>query len=85
MPPLSKIWSCFTKLGHEVTYKQERAQCNYCSHKLIAAANHCEQHLKKYTKVSHHVLDEYFSTKSSQSENSTSSTSLLLLYLMQLI
>ena len=81
MPPLSKIWSHFTKLGHEATYKQERAQCNYCSHKLLAAANRCEQHLKKCTKVSHHVLNEYFQqnqniiTQSSQSENSISSTS----------
>src|SRR6185369_16346179 len=81
MPPLGKIWSHFTKLGHEATYKQERAQCNYCSHKLLAAANCCEQHLKKCTKVSHHVLNEYFQqnqniiTQSSQSENSISSTS----------
>ncbi|CAJ0902878.1 12335_t:CDS:2 [Entrophospora sp. SA101] len=52
MPPLSKIWSHFMKLGHEATYKQERAQCNYCSHKLLTAANHCEQHLKKYNGLS---------------------------------
>ncbi|CAH1761816.1 383_t:CDS:2, partial [Entrophospora sp. SA101] len=36
-------------LGHETTYKQERAQCNYCSHKLLAAANR--------TKVSHHSFN----------------------------
>ncbi|CAJ0865845.1 4157_t:CDS:1, partial [Entrophospora sp. SA101] len=36
MPPLSKIWSHFTK-------------CNYCSHKLFGTANCCEQHLKKCT------------------------------------
>nr|CAG8591456.1 14221_t:CDS:2 [Entrophospora candida] len=51
-------------LDHEVTYKQESAQCNYCSHKLLTASNCCEQHLKKCTKVLHHILDEYFSTKS---------------------
>ncbi|CAJ0919997.1 3544_t:CDS:2 [Entrophospora sp. SA101] len=60
MPPLSKIWSHFTKLGHEATYKQERAQCNYCSHKLLAAANCCSQHLRNVP---------------NQSENSTSSSS----------
>ncbi|CAJ0836186.1 322_t:CDS:2 [Entrophospora sp. SA101] len=44
-------------LGHEATYKQEGAQCNYFSHKLLAASSHCEQHLKKCTKVSSHLVN----------------------------
>ena len=63
---------------------QERAQCNYCSHKLLAASSRCEQHLKKCTKVSRHVLNEHFqqnqniimnNLQSPQSEISTSSSS----------
>ncbi|CAJ0858455.1 14363_t:CDS:2 [Entrophospora sp. SA101] len=49
MAPLGKIWPHFTKRSHEAIHKQERAQCNYCSHKLLAA-NCCEQHLKRCTK-----------------------------------
>ena len=86
MPPISKIWTHFIKIGNETNYKQERAQCSYCSHKLLAAANCCEQHLKKCTKVPHHVFNEYFQQNqtitttnfqpSRQSRDSASSSSL---------